>query len=85
MSEEGKSQSAELSDEEVANATGGELSSGGDPKPPTMSGSHTCEHCGKTYNYNTTKPGYTPKCKYCNYNPMTGKIEPDNATGISCL
>ena len=74
MSEEGKRQTAELSDEEVANAAGGVLSSGDDPKP-TMSGTHTCEHCGKKYTYNTTKPEYTPKCKYCNYNPMTGKIE----------
>ena len=83
MSEEVKSKSAELSDEEVANAAGGVLSSiGNDPK---MSGTHTCEHCGMKYNYVTTKRDYIPKCKYCNYNPMTGKIEPDNASAMSCL
>ena len=78
MSKEVKSQSVALSDEEVANADGGGLSSDGGK----MSGSHICEHCGSKYNYTTTKPNYIPKCKYCNYNPMTGKIEPDDVIGM---
>ena len=82
MSEEGKRQSAELSDEEAANAAGGVLSNKYDPK---MCGTHICEHCGRKYSYVTSKREFIPKCKYCNYNPMTGKIEPDNAIGISCL
>ncbi len=79
MSEEGKNPFVELTDEEVANAGGGVLSGSIDN---TMSGSHTCEHCGRRYNYNTTKANYIPKCKYCHYNPMTGKIEPDKALGM---
>lgn len=71
MSEEIKNKAVELSDEETAKAAGGT-----GPDDILMNGTHVCKHCHKSYKYTTTKRDYIPKCPYCYFNPMTGKIEP---------